>query len=198
MFKHPVFLHVKSFVASPFRYVASRAVLTGMGTQHERWADLGNFDPAWDERTALMAAMVAPNSSVLEFGSGREQLARFLPPGCQYQPADIVARSARTLVVDLNGELPQLPKPTYDYIVFSGVIEYIHDLPRLFAFTRMHGRHVILSYAATDELESIPTRMENGWVHHFTQAAIEQMLRDAGFTIGEKKRWREQTIYAAS
>jgi hypothetical protein len=196
--KHPFFLHVKSFLSSPLSYVSSRKKLASMGTQLERWSDITNFDAAWDERTAMMAALVLPNTSILEFGSGREQLEKFLPAGCSYQPADIIARSPRTLVCDLNRDWPELPQPHYDYIIFSGVIEYIYDLPRLFAFTRKHATRAVISYAATDQLDCVATRMQNGWVHHHSLAALEGMLKEAGFTIEQKQPWQQQTILLVS
>ncbi len=192
--KHAWLLHVKSFLASPCDYLAARRQLAAMGTQVSRWSDLSNHNPAWDERTKLMAAMVDASSSVLEFGSGREMMESFLPKGCSYQPSDLTPRSPRTLVCDLNTGFPEL-KQRYDVIVFSGVIEYIHDLDSLMQHVRQHCTHCIVSYATTDDLDSITTRASNGWVHHYSDTHLSDLFRRAGFHIAERKAWERQTIY---
>ena len=191
--KHAMWLHAKSFLAGPRSYLASRRELEAMGNQVERWADLTNFDAAWDERTKLIAGMIVPNSAVLEFGSGREQLEAFLPEGCSYQPADIVARSPRTMAANLNEGFPALTR-RYDVIVFSGVLEYIHDLEPLLREVRRHADGCILSYATTDDLDCVATRMRNGWVHHYSLSQLLPMIERAGFRVTETKHWNAQVI----
>lgn len=191
---HPIFLHAKSFAASPVRYVGAWRRFKGYGTQVERWSQPESFDAAWDERTALMAQMVPPKSRVLEFGSGREQLEKFLPEGCFYQPSDLVARSPRTLVCNLNQGFPAIGE-RYDVIIFSGVIEYIHDLDRLFAAVRAHADSCIVSYAPTDLLNCMATRLSNAWVNHLSEAALLGRLAKAGFTLRYATRWQQQMIY---
>jgi O-antigen/teichoic acid export membrane protein len=192
-----VLLHAKSFMASPEKYFAARRHLTAMGTQVARWSDLGNYDPAWDERTALMARMVPQNASVLEFGAGREQLVNFLPPGCTYQPSDLAPRSPSTLVCNLNEGFPQLTQH-YDVIIFSGVLEYIHDLEELMRRVRQHCTECIVSYTTTNDLDCIVTRRNNGWVHHYSDAAIIEVFNRAGFEVAERQKpLPHETIYRA-
>lgn len=194
---HPIFLHAKSFVASPTRYIAAWRRFKGYGTQVERWSQPQSFDEAWDERTALMASMVPPKSRVLEFGSGREQLEKFLPEGCYYQPSDLVARSPRTLMCDLNQGFPAI-EGRFDVVVFSGVVEYIHNLDALFAAVRAHADSCIVSYATTDLLNCMTTRLSNAWVNHLSQAALLNTLTKAGFTLRNTARWQQQMIYQLS
>lgn len=195
--KHAILLHAKSFLASPKNYLASRRHFSALGTQVVRWTNPDSFDEAWDERTALIASMIEKNAAVLEFGSGREQLERFLPAGCHYQPSDLTARSPRTLVCDLNTGFPALTR-RYDVVVFSGVIEYIHDVAGLLRHVRAHADSCILSYMTTDALECIATRMTHGWVHHFSASALEKICRAAGFTIVARKAWQGHTILKLS
>lgn len=187
-------LHLKSLMANPVAYVAARRQFR----HHQgvaRWATPESLQDGWDARTALIAGMIAPHSSVLEFGAGNERLPQFLPEGCTYQPADIVARSPRTLVCDLNQSFPPLDR-VWDVIAFSGVLEYIHDLPALLAWVRAHSRACVLSYAATDGLECMTTRLTSGWVNHFSRAAFEQMLAEANFACVQQQAWHEQNIYS--
>jgi phospholipid N-methyltransferase len=122
--------HGKSFVKSPLRLLKTYTN-SHYRIADARWKSSGSLMPEWNERTKLMASMVAPNSSVLEFGSGDERLKEWLPEGCTYQPSDMLARSEQTLVCDLNQDFPNLEGRHFDVIVFSGVLEYIHDIPRL-------------------------------------------------------------------
>ncbi len=187
-------LHAKSFFASPVSYVMSRwqyAQRLGL----YRWSNAESLDDQWDERTALMAGMVAPNSTILEFGAGKEHLRKFLPQGCIYQPSDIVVRSPETLICDLNKSFPALEQKV-DYIVFSGVLEYVYDVQRVMHLVRPNCNACLVSYASTDALECMTTRMRSGWVNHLSRATFEEILSQANFTIHEKRVWRGQDIYS--
>lgn len=191
---HPLLLHARSLVLTPVAYAKAWQVRLGYGGNTHRWSQATSFNEAWDERTALMATLIAPGTSVLEFGSGREQLERFLPAGCQYQPSDLVARSPRTLVCDLNQGFPVLAQ-RYDVIVFSGVIEYIHDLDALFAQVRAAADRCIVSYAPTDHLRCMATRLASGWVNHLSEVKLLQCFARAGFECVQQKPWQQQVIY---
>ena len=194
MLKDASLLHLKSFLASPIKYMATRWRFSQrLGVK--RWASAASLQDDWDARTALMASLVSPGMAVLEFGAGKEHLRLCLPRDCEYQPCDIVARSPATLVCDLNHAFPTLDKK-WDVILFSGVLEYIHDVPHVLSKVRAHGDSCILSYAVTDHLECMTTRMRSGWVNHFSSAAIETMIRDAQFVIHETRTWNGQRIYS--
>ncbi len=192
--KNAAVLHAKSFFASPLSYAMSRwqhAKMLGL----YRWSNAESLDDQWDERTALMAGMVAPDSSILEFGAGKEHLRKFLPQGCIYQPSDIIARSPNTLICDLNTSFPELDEKV-DYIVFSGVVEYVHDVQRVMHLVRASCNACLVSYASTDALECMTTRMRSGWVNHLSRNSFETILKNANFTILEKRVWRGQDIYS--
>ena len=192
--KNAAVLHAKSFFASPISYAISRwqhAKRLGL----YRWSHAESLDDQWDERTTLMAGMITPNSSVLEFGAGKEHLRELLPQGCLYQPSDIVMRSDQTLICDLNIEFPTLQQKV-DYIVFSGVLEYVHDVQRVMHLVRANCGACLVSYASTDALECMTTRMRSGWVNHLSRATFETILKNANFTVIEKRVWRGQDIYS--
>ncbi len=191
--QNPIFIHLKSFLSSPIDYIASWAHLHNE-TDASRWANGQNIYYKWDERTALMAAMIPPNSSVFEFGAGKELLGTLLPQGCHYQPCDIVPGSDRTLLHDLNISFPPMDR-VWDYMVFSGVLEYIRDIPSLLNNVRAHSRNCILSYGVTDGLECLITRRKSGWFNHFSEKDFEKILHKCGFTIAEKRIWEKQIIY---
>jgi len=78
MLLHPFWLHVKSLLASPTRYLRTRATSPNNLPIVARWSDPAMLLSHWDERTAMMAGMIAPESTVLEFGAGNERMRDFL------------------------------------------------------------------------------------------------------------------------
>ena len=95
-----------------------------------RWTPVDSLASNWDSRTMQIAKLISENSSVIEFGAGRQILRDYLPQGCQYTPSDLVDRGRGTIVCDLNSDaLPQFSK--FDFAVFAGVMEYVNDIPRI-------------------------------------------------------------------
>jgi hypothetical protein len=161
-------------------------------SDHERWKDLCNHDVDWDTRTRAIAALVPPGSHVIEFGAGRRQLQRWLPGDCFYVPSDIVDRGAGTLLCDLNRRpLPTLGRQApLQIAVFSGVIEYVVDLPGVLAWLAPQVDRVIASYncapssrTAARRLRVTAARLSAGWVNDFTQIEIIARFSDAGFKL---------------
>lgn len=154
-----------------------RAAALAGGTDHVRWADPTNLSPAWDERARFAADLVPRAARVLDLGCGAMALERFLPPGCEYIPCDLVARDARTIVCDFNAG--EFPKVECDLVVALGVLEYMVDAPaflrRLFEF----GKPLVLSYNPAGE--GPRDRRANGWVNDYTRPQFGDLLRAAGF-----------------
>lgn len=195
MSKFSIFVsHFKSAIRTPRAYFTTFQ-FGELSTDLKRWQSSENLDPDWDERTVLIAKLVPPGSRVIEFGAARLVLQKHLDPSCQYQPVDLVKRSEDTIVFDLNGELPDFPR-RYDIAVFSGVLEYIHDLDRILDWLPRVCSSVIFSYSVTDFLSDPITRREHGWVNSLSQREILYLLKRAGLTITATYRWRKQIIYS--
>ena len=164
-----------------------------------RWTHEANLDPAWDERTVLIAKMIEPGSKVLEFGAGRLILREHLAPGCQYTPSDLVDRSDETLVCDLNAE--QLPPIGYhEVLVFGGVLEYVFDIERLLARLQSHCHTIIASYAVIERrsLRRIIERRSRGWVNDLSTEDLLRLVRNAGFEVVDRRSWGQQVIFKFS
>lgn len=161
-----------------------------------RWSGTGNLPQRWDERTERLAAMLPAGASVLEFGAGRMVLRRLLPPGTAYTPSDVVDRGPGTIVCDLNGAaLPDFP--AHDVAFFAGVLEYVRDVPRLVAHLAPRCRHVVLSYAVTDE-EGWITRTDrraHGWVSDLGETALLEIFAAHGFRPVQRDTWRRQRLF---
>lgn len=157
-----------------------------------RWSKPRSLSPLWDERTRQLAAMVPPGSTVIEFGAGRRVLEHMLDRPARYTPSDLVDRGPGTVVCDLNARpLPQFG--THDFAVFSGVLEYVNDVPSL--IRHLHGsvRTIVASYAV---LEKNPDeRRAGGWVNDYTAAQFVALFAEQGFECVANSSWQSQELY---
>jgi hypothetical protein len=186
----------------PWRLLA-RTIAHALGRRPDvsRWEHASSFEAEWDERSRIIAGLVPAGSRVIEFGAGRQQLARDLDPTCMYLASDVIRRDASTLVADLNARpLPDLSALRPDVAVFAGVLEY---LVRLAPITRWLARHVatcIASYECGRTPPWSPARLGErlqrarlGWVSTYTEAELLALFRAAGFACEEKTVWHTPT-----
>lgn len=156
-----------------------------------RWSKEENFHENWNVRTERLAGFVQPGERVLEFGSGMLALAEYLPEGCQHIATDIVSRGPGTLVCDLNDRsLPNLPEA--DVSLFSGVLEYVYDLPRALGQVADRTPSIICSYATVDENPS--NRLDHGWVNDYTEAELVSLLESLGYRATTREQWKRQIL----
>lgn len=162
------------------------------GSDYKRWASKENLSPSWDSRTRQIAKLIDARTSVIEFGAGRLILREFLPDGCTYTPSDLVDRGNGTIICDLNSDsLPRLQP--YDVAVFSGVLAYVNDVPRLISHLSNYVDVIIASYAVTDSNKS--NRRAQGWVNDFSSKMFIELFADAGFKCEYEENWNSQVIY---
>jgi hypothetical protein len=153
-------------------------------SDYNRWSKEKSLFSSWDERTQLLANQIAPNSTVFEFGAAKLALKAMLPDGCTYLHSDIVKRAEDTLVIDLNKELPNLSQ--VDYIVFSGVLEYVFEVKELLIHLSQFTDNFVFSYAVTNTFPEKGNRRFNGWVSDLSEKNILE--------IADKMQWKSKTI----
>jgi len=152
-------------------------------------------EPIWDERNRIIATFIPEASSVVDLGAGAQTLKCYLKSGCEYQPCDIVKSSPDVIVCDFNsGIYPRLSR-RYDYVVCSGVFEYIRDPSHFLSNIRQYGKRIILSYMPagpwTFSIGSSPPcftslaigtfyRLAGGWVNHLTSQQLEALFSTSG------------------
>ncbi|MBN8487327.1 MAG: hypothetical protein J0M20_06335 [Burkholderiales bacterium] len=160
-----------------------------------RWTSIADESRKWRGRYRILAGHVAPGSAVIEFGCGDMALRDMLPPGCHYQPSDIVARSADSLVIDLDGELPsQLPRH-YEVAVLSGVLEYVRDPAHALRWATSVADQVLFSYATLEDFPDLDKRHRiYGWFNHLNHL---QVLALEGLQVETIGRWHRQNLYRA-
>ena len=160
-------------------------------SDYRRWSELDNLSPLWDARTQRIAAMVPSGRSVLEFGAGRMVLKNMLNQAARYTPSDLVDRGPGTIVCDLNARpLPDFEK--HDVIVFSGVLEYVNDVPSLLRHLAPRTDVVIASYAVLEKNSS--GRRVCGWVNDYSAAEFVSVFESAGLKPVESIDWENQVI----
>lgn len=160
----------------PFR----AAFRSRLRTDKRRWRKVATEVPPWDERNKLIGKLVPPNSSVVDLGCGAMTLKGWLSPGCVYQPCDVVQSAPEVLLCDFNeGLYPALTRK-YDYVVCSGVLEYMRAPLDFLKRISQYGSKVILSYNPVRDGAGKLTRLAGGWLNHMTQPELEQLFRDAG------------------
>ena len=163
-------------------------------SDYKRWSKTGSLFQSWNQRTKLLSNYILPKSVVLEFGAARLALKSFLPGGCTYYHSDIVARNDDTIVLDLNKELPELPQS--DYVVFSGVLEYVKDVERVLVHCSKYTNRILFSYATTNAFPAIKTRRVNGWISDLSEEKLKAISDKMDFDLEILEYWKNQTLYA--
>jgi len=139
-----------------------------------------------------LALLISEGSSVIEFGAGRLVLPSALPEGCSYTPSDLVDRGPGTIVCDLNG--PALPDfGRYSTAVFSGVLEYVNDVPRLLGHLAKSVDAIVCSYAVTDL--SPRERLRKGWVNDYSRTQLMAIFASSGFECSHEHTWKSQMLF---
>ena len=153
-------------------------------TDVRRWKKVSQEVPSWDERNRMIAAFIPENSNVLDLGAGARLLKDYLKPGCEYQPCDIVRSSPEVIFCDFNSGIYPALSRKYDYVVCSGVFEYVRDPARFISEVKHYGRKIIFSYNPFNPGYPRTERLACGWVNHLTEDQLEQLLLSHGL------RWR--------
>lgn len=145
-----------------------------------RWSEPANLKSAWKSRAKIVAALIAPGSVVLDLGCGAMDLEAELAADCVYLPADLVARDARTIIIDLN--TGRLPNATADVVTMLGVLEYVHQPDNLFRSLARRWSRVVLSYNPAD-LDNERDRHSHGWFNALRSAELVTLAARHGYRL---------------
>ncbi|HEX8168886.1 MAG TPA: hypothetical protein VF601_24245 [Beijerinckiaceae bacterium] len=148
-----------------------------------RWAEVqSDFGDRWLPRAQASAEWLAGASSVADLGCGTMNLEGCLRPGQSYIPVDVVARDNRTLVLDLNkpSDLARLPEA--EACALLGVLEYSYAPDELLAALRRRYGQVVTTFNVLLD-ETRESRLEQGWVNHFTHSEFLELFSRHGFRL---------------
>jgi len=168
---HAVLLPIKAAMTSCVR------------TDKRRWRKVAMEVPPWDERNRLIAALIPANSSIVDLGCGAMTLKARLPPGCVYQPCDVVQSAQEVLLCDFNAGLYPALTRRYDYVICSGVLEYMRDPMDFLTRISEFGSKILLSYNPIQSGESKISRLAKGWLSHLSRPELEQLFRQSGLAF---------------
>ena len=162
-------------------------------SDYKRWTTLNSFNKGWDQRTIKMAEFILPNTKVIEYGAGRKVIKKYLPKNCIYTPSDIVDRGDGTIICDLNQKT--LPKfDNYNYAIFSGVLEYVNNVPRLIQHLTNNIDIFIISYEVLKDDITLKRGIQ-GWVNSYKERELLNIFENNGYKLTDKSSWLNQGIY---
>jgi hypothetical protein len=140
---------------------------------------------------------------VIEFGAGNQRLKSMLDASCVYFASDLVDRGNTALVCDLNKRpLPDFSHLSAQVAVFSGVLEYIHDVKDIAQWLAPRVELCVCSYSCLEppqndllHIKTATSRASNGWVNGYTEAQIVEIFREAGFTLADSEAFEGQRLF---
>lgn len=188
--RNPATLTAARALATPIRRLSSRGriLVAAAGTMLRRtnvarWKRNVHENPHWDARNVYIASLIPDRSSVLDLGAGAQTLRGHLKPGCRYQPCDLVRSSPDVILCDFNRRaFPNLAGELFDYVVCSGVLEYIRQPEEFIAHIRHYGRRLIVTYNVRLDGDSIIDRLACDWINHMTQGDLDRLFSGGGLT----------------
>jgi len=138
--------------------------------------------PPWDVRNRVIADFIPDGSSVLDLGCGAQTLKLHLKSGCTYQPCDVITNSPDTIHCDFNaGIYPKIIK-RYDYVVCSGLLEYVRTPSEFLQRISSFGDALLISYNPIVHGESKIQRLGKHWVNHLAQPELERIFESIGLS----------------
>ena len=150
-------------------------------THTNRWHQVAHAGrPPWDERNQVIGNLIEAGSTVLDIGSGAQTLRGYLPQNCTYQPCDVIKSTPDVIFCDFNAGTYPEPGKYFDYVVCSGVFEYIRKPAEFLNRVPRLGRTVLFSYNPYLPGSSKIQRLGNNWVNHFTQEELQVLFQQAG------------------
>jgi hypothetical protein len=159
-------------------YVSVAITLSGR-THMRRWRKVATEIPPWDERNRLIASLIPDGSSVVDLGSGAMTLRTHLKKGCSYQPCDVVQSAPEVLLCDFNASVYPTFSRYFDYVVCSGILEYVADVRGFLSRVSGFGKTILISYNPRIAGQSRVFRMSNNWVNGFSKAELEKLFEEA-------------------
>ena len=161
------------------RLCLAASVTLVVPTNVRLWRKVANGGkPSWDGRNRVIAGFIHPGSSVLDLGCGPQTLKGHLKPGCRYLPSDVIKSSPDVVLCDLNAGIYPAVETRFDYVVCSGLFEYMRHPKEFLQRIPLLGQKVILSYSPLLPGDSKLQRLGNewGWVNHFTTEELETLF----------------------
>lgn len=139
-------------------------------------------NPGWTDRNREISKFILPNTKVLDLGCGSKDLLKYISP-IKYYGIDYNSEFAdATMNFNENFSIPD----SWDYIVCSGVLEYLNNLEDFFSKISNHSEYYIFTYW------SVATRGINNPLA-LQLPEFDNILKNHFVTINEGK-WNDHAI----
>ena len=165
----------------------TKRIIKAKATDGWRWCQPPNLVQGAEMRASLVMPYLLRTGTLIDIGAGTMELFRKLPIAVKYTPLDLVRFSKNTVIADLNQN--QFPKGRWDMATLLGVIEYIHDVDRLFARLRLSVGRLYITYHGLSSRLSCDheDRRGLGYVNDHSEQELVAKLLSARWEITERK-----------
>jgi hypothetical protein len=99
------------------------------------------------------------------------------------------------LLCDFNSDQYPDINQRFDYVVVSGLLEYIRDPRKFLERIRSYGHVLLVSYAPLKPGQTLTWRASQGWLNQLTRSELESAFSDLALVWQEAGQWHEQIIY---
>jgi predicted O-methyltransferase YrrM len=160
-----------------------------------RWQNINSLQDEWVKRIrALRDMLPSDTKSLVDFGCGKKVLKQFLSPDILYIGIDSHRKFGADRELDLNSKFTTEDLPKADVAFFSGVLEYIANLPYVLEKISYNFSTIVFSYHTfTQKSSSRGSRRNLGWVNDFTLSELASCLESNDFTITRYEEFFEDT-----
>jgi hypothetical protein len=93
----------------------------------------------------------------------------------------------------------------YDVAVFSGVLEYVRDVPSMLDWLAKYVPVCVLTYAPARANGHSPRdlidrvgRLRHGWMNNYREEELGSLFRERGFELAQEEDWEEQRLFVFS
>jgi len=174
------------------RAASTTILIERKATDAARWADFEAMSQGADERAHLAAAVIAPESRVLDLGAGSMALRGVLPAGCRYTPADLVQFAPDTIVVDLNAG--GFPDGVFDVVAMIDVVEFLHDPGAVLTAAGRAAPRLVVSYRPADGKKA-EKRRRAGLFNDFSEKSFGALLTNASWRVADRRAGAGLTLF---
>ena len=156
--------------------------------RYKRAEDIFDWD-VMDERAKKYSDWITGDvKSVADYGAGKMAIRKYLNPKVKYFPIDYKTYDDTTIVCNLNDE-KKYPEIQADVSICSCVLEYLNGADKLLRHVckNTNSKLIICYPFADDNWRTIKQRRFDALVNDFTFQYIQEIVREYGFVLLEKR-----------
>lgn len=153
---------------------------------NEEKYDFSQAEGPWDYRYQELLTLINDRTvlSVMDCGSGNMSLKKMLGDNVLYYPIDKEKKYPETIVCDLNkGEFPDI---YVDVSFLCGILEYVVCFDIFLHNVCQYSKTVLMTYCTLHTHTDVATRMQNGWVNHFTTGELVKIFMSNNFYLSDE------------